>query len=70
MGEIKILDVVALAVPIPEKGLVTGQVGTVVEKLAAEVYEVEFCDSDGKAYAMTSLKKEQLILLHYEPVKA
>ena len=70
MSDIKLLDVVALKMSMPEKGLVSGHVGTVVEILADGVFEVEFCDSNGKAYAILSLKKDQLMLLHYEPVGA
>jgi len=42
---VKLLDVVALLVDKPEEGLVVGRVGTVVEILAPDVYEVEFLDS-------------------------
>jgi Domain of unknown function (DUF4926) len=65
---IKLLDVVALTIDVPEKGLVRGQVGTVVEELAPDVYEVEFSDSSGKPYAMLPLKTEQLLALRYTPV--
>ena len=30
-------------------------------------YEVEFCDHNGKAYAMVALKTEQLMRLHHSP---
>jgi uncharacterized protein DUF4926 len=67
---IKLLDVVALTVDLPEKGLFRGQVGTVVETLAPDVYEVEFTDSrSGHPYAMLSLKAEQLLALRYAPVQ-
>jgi hypothetical protein len=36
------LSVVAVLEDIPESGLLRGQVGTVVERLAPGVYEVEF----------------------------
>ncbi|WP_083924614.1 DUF4926 domain-containing protein [Lamprocystis purpurea] len=39
---IKLFDVVALTTDLPEIGLVAGQVGTVVEPLGDEAYEVEF----------------------------
>jgi hypothetical protein len=68
MVEIEMLAVVALLQDVPELGLVRGQVGTVVENLAPGVYEVEFCDDDGRTYAMASLTAEQLIRLHHEPV--
>jgi len=68
---IKLLDVVALTVDLPEKGLVHGQVGTVVEELAPGVYEVEFTDSNrGKAYALLPLKSDQLLTLRYAPAQA
>ena len=67
MAELELLSVVALLQDLPEQGLVRGQVGTVVEDLAAGVYEVEFCDDDGRTYAMASLKAEQLLPLHHEP---
>ena len=42
----KLLDVVALISDLPERGLVRGQVGTVVELLDDDVLEVEFSDDD------------------------
>jgi len=68
MGDIEMLAVVALLQEVPELGLVKGQVGTVVEDLAPGIYEVEFCDDSGRTYAMASLKAEQLLRLHHEPV--
>jgi hypothetical protein len=59
---------VALLEDHPEEGLVRGQVGTVVESWAPGVYEVEFCDGDGKTCAMVALKAEQPMRLHQEPV--
>ena len=64
------LDVVALLRDIPEKSLIAGQVGTVLEILDKGVFEVEFSDDSGKAYAMLALKKKDLIHLHYSPVAA
>ena len=66
--QIKILDVVALTENISSSGLVSGQVGTIVEELAPDIYEVEFVDNAGRTYALLPLKKSQFILLHYEPV--
>ena len=68
MTGIELLSVVALLEDLPESGLVRGQVGTVVENWAPGVYEVEFSDDNGKTYAMVSLKAEQLMRLHHEPV--
>jgi len=67
---VKILDVVALASDLPQHGLVLGQVGTVVEELDEGVFEVEFCDNDGRTYATAALNEEHLIILHYDPVGA
>lgn len=68
-GTINILDVVALTEDLPERGLYRGQVGTVVESLAPDVFEVEFSDDEGRAYASLALKTGQLMLLHHEPVE-
>jgi hypothetical protein len=67
---VDILDVVALTEDLPERGLYRGQVGTVVELLEPGVFEVEFSDDEGRAYASVALKAAQLLVLHYEPVEA
>ena len=67
---VDILDVVALTEDLPERDLYRGQVGTVVEILELGVFEVEFSDDEGRAYASVALKAEQLLVLHYEPVEA
>lgn len=66
---IDILDVVALTEHLPERGLYRGQVGTVVEALTPGVFEVEFSDKDGRAYASLALNTNQLLILRYEPVE-
>ena len=68
MTGIETHSVVALLEDLPEEGLVRGQVGAVVESWAPGVYEVEFSDDNGRAYAMVALRAEQLIRLHHEPV--
>ncbi|MDH4084694.1 MAG: DUF4926 domain-containing protein [Nitrospira sp.] len=65
--EIRVLDVVALTEDVPDRGLLRGQVGTVVESLGPGVFEVEFADNDGRTYAMLPLKSNQLLVLHYQP---
>ncbi|MBI5569676.1 MAG: DUF4926 domain-containing protein [Desulfomonile tiedjei] len=65
--QIRLADVVALTEDIPDRGLLRGQVGTVVEVLGAGVFEVEFVDNDGRTYAMLPLKSSQLLVLHYQP---
>ena len=68
--KVDILDVVALTDDLPERGLYRGQVGTVVEMLAPNIFEVEFSDDEGRAYASLALNANQLLVLHYERVKA
>jgi hypothetical protein len=65
---IELLDVVALTEDLPERSLRRGQVGTVVELLDDDVFEVEFADNQGRTYATLALKADQLMVLHYEPV--
>ena len=68
---IKLLDVVALTVDLPEYNLFRGQVGTVVEILAGgTAFEVEFSDRDGRTYESIGLRPDQIMLLHYEPITA
>ncbi len=67
---IQLLDVVALTEDLPERDLRKGQVGTIVEELAPNVFEVEFSDNQGHAYAMLALRSDQLLVLHYEPALA
>jgi Domain of unknown function (DUF4926) len=70
MPPIRLLDVVALTDDVPEKGLVRGQVGTVIEVLDREVYEIEFSDDRGRTYAQLPLRTDQLLVLHYDPQPA
>ena len=63
------LDVVALTEDIPERGLARGQVGTAVEMLAPDVFEVEFCDDNGRTYALLALRANQLMVLRYRPLQ-
>jgi hypothetical protein len=66
----KLLDVVALLQDIPERGLLRGQVGTVVELHENDVVEVEFSDDEGRTYALVPLTRSQLLVLHYAPSAA
>jgi len=68
--QIKPLDVVALTEDLPERELWRGQVGTIVEKLAPDVFEVEFSDNEGRTFASLALRTQQLLVLHYEPAFA
>jgi hypothetical protein len=69
---VKLLDTVALLedVQAGEAVLKRGEVGAVVEVLASEVYEVEFCDDQGRAYAFASLHGDQLLVLHNQGKKS
>ncbi|NJK49594.1 DUF4926 domain-containing protein [Candidatus Gracilibacteria bacterium] len=65
---VKLLDVVALTVNLPEYNLWRGQVGTVVEILAGgEAFEVEFSDRDGPTYESIGLHPEHFMVLRFEP---
>lgn len=68
---VKLLDVVALLNDQPSQGLVAGQVGTVVDVHAPDVFEVEFLDSEGRTVALAEFPREQLLVLKHEsPVAA
>jgi Domain of unknown function (DUF4926) len=64
---IRLLDVVAVTVDLPERGLARGQVGTVVEILSPTAYEIEFSDNEGQTYAQAALRDDQLLVLRYQP---
>jgi Domain of unknown function (DUF4926) len=66
----KLNDVVALLADVPEAKLARGQVGTVVEVLSAEKVLVEFADDDGKAFAITAVEVNGLLVLQYEQAVA
>jgi hypothetical protein len=55
--------------PPSERGLVRGQVGTVVEVLDNDMFEVEFSDKEGRSYAELAPSRDPLIVLHYEPAR-
>src|SRR5690348_13754806 len=63
MAGLELLSVVALLEDIAAKGLLRGQVGTIVETLAPGVYEVEFSDDAGRTYASLALRSDQLMRL-------
>jgi len=64
----KLLDVVALLQDLPELGLHRGNVGTIVEEYEPSVFEVEFSDTTGKAYAIETLNASQLMILYHFPI--
>jgi hypothetical protein len=66
----KLLDVIALLADKPEENLVSGQVGTIVEVLAPDVFEVEFCNSEGRTLRLTELKRGDFLVLRHEAALA
>jgi hypothetical protein len=69
MGSLELLAEVAVLRDVPDRGLVRGQVGTVVETLADGAVEVEFCDDQGRTYATAALQPEDLVRLHHGPLE-
>ena len=65
----KLLDIVALLENLPELNLYRGQVGTIVEEYEPGVFEVEFSDNTGKAYAIETLTEQQLMVLYHAPLE-
>jgi hypothetical protein len=61
----KLLDVVALLEDVPSCRLVRGQVGTIVENLAPDVFEVEFSGDDGRTYASLAVNAGKLLVLRH-----
>ena len=69
ISTVKLLDVVALTIDLPQYNLWRGQVGTVVETLAnGAAFEVEFSDRSGRTYESLALRPEQIMVLRFEPV--
>jgi Domain of unknown function (DUF4926) len=67
MAELKILSVVALLEDVPAANLRRGQVGTIVETLGPDIYEVEFSNDSGETYAELALHATQLLKLYHQP---
>ena len=60
-GIFRLLDVITLLEDLPESNLQKGQVGTIVEILAkGQAFEVEFSDTQGRMYALETLRSDQL----------
>jgi hypothetical protein len=70
LNPIKIYDVVALLKDIPQKNLSKGQVGTAVEQLDDNVFEIEFVNTKGETLALEAVHTADLFLLHFELEKA
>ena len=63
----RLLDTVALKKDIDQ--LPAGLVGVLVEEWEPGVFEVEFADLDGKAYARAAVREADLLPLYHSPVK-
>jgi hypothetical protein len=63
------LDVVALTRDMPELSLVRGQVGTTIEQLDGDHWEVEFVDDNGRTYSMVALPANTLLVLRHGPIE-
>lgn len=57
---LKVLDTVVTTEDLSQHGVRRGRIGTVVELLAPDVYEIEFSDNEGRTYATLALHKTQL----------
>jgi len=68
MSDLELLSVGALMRDMADAGLVRGQVGTIVEVLGPDVFEVEFSDDNGRTYASLALQAHDLLRLHHEPL--
>ncbi len=67
-AEIRLLDIVALVEDLPEYGIYRGQVGTVTDIVAPDVFEVDFSDTSGQTFAELNLTSQQLMVLLHEPI--
>jgi hypothetical protein len=75
IGEINMHDVVALMQDVPTKHfesgrallLRRGKIGTVVMSYPDGKHEAEFADRDGRAFAILSLRPDQLMVLYDTP---
>jgi hypothetical protein len=64
----KLLDVVALLQDLPQLNLYRGQVGTIVEEYEPGIFEVEFSDTTGRAYAIETLEENLLMVLYHQSI--
>jgi hypothetical protein len=69
MNQLELLAEVALLRDLPERGLVRGQVGTVVEILSPDAVEVEFSDDEGHTYATAALAAVDFVRLRHAPLE-
>lgn len=68
--KVKLFNVLSLTQEIPDRELLLGQVSTVAEVLAPDVFEVGFSDNERRTFTELALEAEQLLILHYQPAMA
>jgi hypothetical protein len=67
MVQLKLLDIIALTENLPQHNLQRSQVGTIVEILAPNIYDIDFSNNNGQTYALLPLHHSQLLKLHHNP---
>ncbi len=63
---LRLLDIIALLIDIPDEKFSVGQVGTIVEVLADDVFEVEFADTRGRTLTNCAIEAKDLLKLTHE----
>lgn len=63
---LQLIDVVALLTDLPDEKLRIGQVGTIVEELTNNVFEVEFADAKGRTLTTCAVEARDLLKLTHE----
>jgi hypothetical protein len=61
----ELLDTVAVLHDMPDKSLKQGQVGTIVELLRNNFYEVEFTNKMGETIFTKALSSNDFLVLYY-----
>jgi len=59
----ELYDIVELLVDLPQIGLKSGQLGTILEKHNEKAYEVEFANAEGETLEFLALTSEQFIVV-------
>jgi hypothetical protein len=67
MRGLELVSVVALLEDAADRPLRSGRFGTIVERPAPGVYDVEFADDRGRTYASLPLRPGQMPQPHHQP---
>jgi hypothetical protein len=59
----ELYDIVELLIDLPQVGLKSGQLGTILEKHNETTYEVEFANVEGETLGFLALTSEQFIVV-------